>query len=80
MGMSYSTAKVVITHNKPINVCSGNYEDEPEFRDDVLGEFYNIEFGSTTKRGKFVSDSLSSLREAISEAEKATNFTVTSES
>ncbi len=62
-----------------IRYGSGDYEDEPEFRDDVEGVFYNIEFGSTTERGKFVSGSLShtSLEAAISEAEKATNFTVT---
>ena len=62
-----------------IRYGSGDYEDEPEYRDDVEGEFYNIEFWSTTKRGKFVSGSLShtSLKEAILEAEKATNFTVT---
>lgn len=62
-----------------IRYCSGDYEDEPDYRDDVEGEFFNIEFGSTTEREKFVSGSLShtSLEEAVFEAEKATNFTVT---
>ena len=61
-----------------IRYGTGDYEDEPECRDDIEGEFYNIEFGSTTERGKFVSGSLShtSLEDAILEAEKATNFTV----
>ena len=27
-----------------IRYGSGDYEDEPEWRDDVEGEFYNIEF------------------------------------
>jgi len=58
---------------------TGDYEDEPEYRDDVEGEFYNIEFGSTTERGKFVSGSLShtSFEDVLTEAEKATNYTVT---
>lgn len=58
---------------------TGDHEDEPEYRDDIEGEFYNIEFGSTTERGKFVSGSLShkSLNDAVLEAEKATNHTVT---
>ncbi|MCP3887439.1 MAG: hypothetical protein GY702_01000 [Desulfobulbaceae bacterium] len=62
-----------------IRYGTGDYEDESEYRDDVEGEFYNVEFGSTTERGKFVSSSLShtSLKDAIAEAEKATNYTVT---
>lgn len=62
-----------------IRYGSGVHGDEPEHRDDVEGEFYKIEFGSTTERGEFVSGSLShtSLEEAISEAEKATNFKIT---
>jgi len=57
---------------------SGDYEDDPEFQDDVEGEFYYIEFGSTTERGKFSSQSCAypSLSAAIDEAEKRTNGTV----
>ena len=62
-----------------IRYGTGDYEDEPEYRDDVEGEYYRIEFGSPTERGKFVSGSLShtSLEDAISEAEKASNYTAT---
>lgn len=61
-----------------IRYGSGDYEDEPEYRDDIEGIFYNIEFGSTIERGKFVSGSFSheSLNEALLEAERATNHTV----
>ncbi len=57
---------------------SGDDEDDPEYSEDIEGEFYYIKFGSTTERGKFVAGSMvhSSLQDAISEAEKATNFTV----
>ena len=75
-GLVITDIQIVKTN---IRYGTGDYEDEPEYRDDVEGEFYKIEFGSTTERGKFVSGSLShkSLEYAIAEAEKATNDTVT---
>ncbi|MCM3902475.1 MAG: hypothetical protein ND866_12275 [Pyrinomonadaceae bacterium] len=53
---------------------TGDPYDDPEYRDDVEGQFYYIEFGSTVERGKFVSGSfaLPSFEAAIEEAEKAT--------
>ncbi len=62
----------IFKHN--MRYGTGDPYDDPEYRDDVEGEFYYIEFGSTVERGKFVSGSLAlpSLEAAIEEAETAT--------
>ena len=50
---------------------TGDYEDPPEMREDLQGEFYNLEFGSPVKRGGYPSRGGChlSLAEAVSEAE-----------
>lgn len=51
---------------------TSDYEDEPNIREDIEGEFYDVLYGSTVERGKFVSQSsgFNSLKEAIHYAEK----------
>jgi hypothetical protein len=57
---------------------TGDYEDPPDVREDLQGEFYDLEFGSPVKRGEYLSGGGShlSLAEAVSEAEAATHGTV----
>jgi hypothetical protein len=52
---------------------SGDYEDPPEIADDSAGEFYDVEFGSTTQRGVYLSSirGLISLDQALRAAEQA---------
>jgi hypothetical protein len=52
---------------------TGDYEDPPEIADDVEGEFYDVEFGSTTQRGSYPSTirGFLSLDEAVHAAEQA---------
>jgi hypothetical protein len=66
-------------YKHPWRYGTGDPYDEPEQRDDVEGEFYYIEFGSTVERGKFVSGSMAiaSLDAAIREAEEATAGKIT---
>lgn len=56
---------------------TGDYEDEPEIRDDIEGEFFYVQYGSPTARGRFLSESqvLLSLEDAIQEAARTTNGT-----
>ncbi|MCM3905105.1 MAG: hypothetical protein ND866_25710 [Pyrinomonadaceae bacterium] len=67
----------IVKHNGRYG--TGDPFDEPKFREDIEGEFYYIEFGSTVERGKFVSGSqaLPSLEAAVREAEDATGGRVT---
>ena len=57
---------------------SGDYEDDPEVRDDRQGEFYYVQYGSTTRRGEFtgLGQCCSSMEEALNEAGAKTNGTV----
>jgi hypothetical protein len=66
----------IFKHN--MRYGTGDPNDDPEYRDDLEGEFYYIEFGSTVERGKFVSGSaaLPTIEAAIEEAETATNSKV----
>lgn len=66
----------IFKHN--MRYGTGDPHDDPEDRDDIEGEFYYIEFGSTFERGKFTSNSLAlpSLEAAIEEANKVTKSKV----
>jgi hypothetical protein len=57
---------------------SGDYEDDPEVREDTQGEFYYVQYGSTTDRGVFYEPGFcfNSLEEAINDAYSQTLGTV----
>jgi hypothetical protein len=57
---------------------SGDYEDDPEWRDDKEGEFYYIEYGAAGERGVFRSRSgcYESLDDAMDAAGASTFNTV----
>lgn len=63
----------IFKHN--MKYGSGDYEDESEIHNDLEGEFYYIEYGSTIERGKFVSisNAFEKLEDAISNAEISVN-------
>ena len=53
---------------------TGDDNDEPEWRNDVEGEFYYVEYGSTNERGRkyvSISQAFPTLELAIEEAEKS---------
>jgi len=52
---------------------SGDYEDSPELAEDQYGEFFDVQYGSTTELGRFNSSggSCATLEEAIALAESA---------
>lgn len=52
---------------------SGDYEDPPELANDQYGEFFYVQYGSTTERGNFNSSGVScaTLEDAIALAESA---------
>jgi hypothetical protein len=57
---------------------SGDYEDNPEDREDRQGEFYYIQYGSTIERGIYPGHGVccDSLEEAIKQANSQTQDTV----
>ncbi len=63
----------IFKHN--MKYGTGDYLDEEEIQNDSEGEFYYIEYGSTSERGKFVSSSnyFLTLEEAVKYAEKSVN-------
>lgn len=52
---------------------SGDWQDPPELADDQYGEFFQVQYGSTTARGHFhaMGGGGASLQEAIAVAESA---------
>jgi hypothetical protein len=62
--------RIIKTH---IRYGTGDDEDPPEIANDIEGEFYDVEFGSTTQRDVYLSSmrGLPSLDEAICAAEQA---------
>jgi hypothetical protein len=52
---------------------SGDWEDLPELADDKEGEFFYVQFGSTTERGRFnvSGGGGATMEEAIAAAESA---------
>jgi hypothetical protein len=54
-----------------IRAGSGDWEDPPELANDLHGEFYVVQYGSTTARGHFNAQSGggTSMQEAIASAE-----------
>ena len=62
--------RIIKTNIRP---GSGDYEDPPEIADDSAGEFYDVEFGSTTERGVYQSSirGFETLNEALRAAESA---------
>ena len=63
----------IFKHNMKFG--TGDYFDEKEIQHDLKGEFYYIEYGSTSERGKFValSNHFLTLEDAINHAEKSVN-------
>lgn len=55
---------------------SGDWQDPPELADDQYGEFFYIQYGSTTARGQFnaAGGGGATLQEAIATAESAPGF------
>jgi hypothetical protein len=58
---------------RPVRFGSGDYEDPPEIRDDLVQDTYYVEYGSTTERSVFNAGggAHDSLRAAITSAEAA---------
>lgn len=67
--------RIVRVHLRP---GSGDVLDEPKYRDDEIGEFYEIQYGSTSERGKFVAGVgwYDTIEAALESANGATNGTV----
>ena len=57
---------------------TGDPSDEAQFRDDLVGTFYEIQYGSTAKRGGWVAGGgfFDSLEAALGHASSATQDTV----
>jgi hypothetical protein len=57
---------------------TGDPFDEPWYRDDQKGEFYEIQYGSPSQRGKYLAGGgyFDSLDAALISAEEATHGTV----
>jgi len=55
---------------------SGDWEDPPELADDKEGEFFYVQFGSTTERGRFNASGGGgpTMDEAIAAAESASGI------
>ncbi len=61
---------------RPIRFGTGDCEDPPEFRDDLVQDTFYIEYGSTTRRGVFNAGGGAppSLLAAMAHAEAAPGF------
>ena len=61
---------------RPIRFGTGDCEDPPEIRDDLVQDTFYLEYGSTTQRGAFNAGggAHSSLSAAMAQAEAASGF------
>ena len=61
---------------RPTRFGTGDYEDPPEFRDDLVQDTFYLEYGSTTQRGVFSAGGGGhpSLSAAMAQAEAAPGF------
>jgi hypothetical protein len=68
----------VVIHRSPVRYGSGDYEDPPEWRDDIEGEWYYVSYRSPAEPERFGAGGgcFASIAEAKAHVERMTNGTV----